>query len=666
MKELNSIGQMFLQTSERNPSRPAFAQKRNGKTYETITYGQWMNEAQEVAAGLMDLGVSKGDRIGLFADNRYEWILMSAGITLAGAADVPRGTDITHDEMQYIVNHSGAKVVVVENRYTLDKVRGSGLELSNLQIVCLTDGVVEEGGGLLTLNSLKKRGQDYARRFPKAVQERMQSLESRDLYSLIYTSGTTGNPKGVMLSHGNLLSQIQGLPFSIDPSERILSILPVWHIFERAFELMTIACGACTYYSTVRSLREDLAVVRPTFMASAPRLWESIYSGILTNVAKASSLRKGMFRAALFFAGAFRGSLRRIRRRNLRLRPDYFYFLRLPLDILRATVTALPAWLLDRLVLSKIRKATGGALRGSVSGGGALPLHVDEFFNNIGIPVLEGYGLTETSPVLAVRTFSHLVPGTVGPIYSGTEIRIKDLNTGEILFTNEGNPGGSKPPGGVLSPSAENRSVRSRRIGVKGEIHVRGPQVTSGYYRDPLATEKVLVQGWFNTGDLGMMTANGCLKIVGRSKETIVLLGGENVEPGPIENRLLQSALIHQCMVVGQDRKYLAALVVPEAAAFSDISDNLPEISASEEAKSRILKEIKSLVNDSSGFKSFERVVDVALLPRAFEQGDELTAKLSVKRHVVLEKYESLIDSLYSARSADGKKAEGRKKAVAH
>ncbi|MCB1140462.1 MAG: AMP-binding protein, partial [Leptospiraceae bacterium] len=299
MKELNNIGEMFLETSRKNASRPAFARKK-GKEYETISYDRWMKEARELAAGLMNLGVQKGDRIGLFADNRYEWVLMSAAITLAGAADVPRGTDITHDEMKYIAEHSGMKVVVVENRYTLDKLRNAGLDLSRFQIICLSSGVAEEKDGLFSMESVQKMGQDYGSRFPKALQERMQSLKPKDLYSLIYTSGTTGSPKGVMLSHANLLSQIRGLPFTIDPTERILSILPVWHIFERTFELMTIACGACTYYSSVRSLREDLAAVRPTFMASAPRLWESIYSGILANVAKASTLRKALFRAALF------------------------------------------------------------------------------------------------------------------------------------------------------------------------------------------------------------------------------------------------------------------------------------------------------------------------------------------------------------------------------
>ncbi len=635
MEQMNNVAQMFVLSKRRFGNRGAFAVRRAG-AYNVFTYDQLFKEASEIAAGLISLGISAGDRVGLFADNRYEWIQMSMGITLAGAADVPRGTDVTVEELQFIVEHSQMKLAGVENRSTLEKLHRTSVDLNRLSAIITLEESGEKSG---SLEGLKSLGRDYLALNPSCIMDRVAMIGPANLYSLIYTSGTTGLPKGVMLSHGNLVSQVKRMPFQIKPSERILSILPVWHIFERTFELMSIYSGTCTYYSSIRTLKEDLKLVRPTFMASAPRLWESIYAGILMNVAKAPAVRRGLFKVAVSLAGAFRGSGRAIRRNNLRLKPDTGkYLLNLPYQILKWTVTAVPAVLMDFIVLRKIRAATGGSLRGSVSGGGALPIHVDKFFNDIGIPVLEGYGLTETSPVLAVRTFDNLVPGTVGPIYKDTEIRIVDLNTGEIQWSNE--------PG-------RNRSTN--HLAVKGEIHVRGPQVTSGYYRNEEATVKVLSpDGWFNTGDLGMMTANGCLKIVGRSKETIVLLGGENVEPGPIENRLLQSRLIQHCMVVGQDRKYLGALVIPEPAAFDAAPEDLEKLSKDPEVRAAIQKEIKELVNEASGFKSFERVVDIRLLPKAFEPGDELTAKLSVKRHVVTDRYESLIEDMYSDRKPAG------------
>ncbi|MCB1303104.1 MAG: long-chain fatty acid--CoA ligase [Leptospiraceae bacterium] len=639
--QIKNMAELYRYSKDQHGKRPAFARKRGNGPYETISYDRLYQEAREVAAGLYERGIRKGDRVGIFADNRYEWILSSVAITLLGAADVPRGADITTEEIEYIVSHSEMKLLIVENNATLEKVKQSGVALPEAGLLTM-----ESVEGYTSVDELRESGKKLLANNSEILDSIIASIKKDDLFTLIYTSGTTGKPKGVMLNHGNLISQVEGLPFKIEPGERVVSILPVWHIFERGFEIMTIYCGACTYYSNIRTLRDDLRMVRPTFMASAPRLWESIYAGIMTNVAKAPAVRQKLFGAALFFAGLVGRSKRYLLGRNLRLSgSNIAYPLLAPLHLIRLILVWLPYKLLDIIVLKKIRQATGGELRGSVSGGGALPPHVDAFFNNIGIPVLEGYGLTETSPVLAVRTFNKLVPGSVGPIYRATEIRIKDLNTGEIVWSNEGNPGG-KGQG---------------TLGRKGEIHVRGPQVTSGYFKNKEATDKVIdSEGWFNTGDLGMVTANQCLKIVGRSKETIVLLGGENVEPGPIENRLLQSPLIQHCMVVGQDQKYLGALIVPEPAALSHLGETIAEISAHPEARPAIQKEIKSLINEASGFKGFERVVDFQLLDKAFDPGDELTAKLSVKRHVVTDRYQHLIDSMYGA----GKRSES-KKAVA-
>jgi long-chain acyl-CoA synthetase len=293
----------------------------------------------------------------------------------------------------------------------------------------------------------------------------------------------------------------------------------------------------------------------------------------------------------------------------------------------------IPFRLLDRTVLGKLRAVVGGCFRGTISGGGALPPHVDEFFNDIGIPVMEGYGLTESGTVLAVRTWERLVVGTVGPAFPETEIRIIDPVTGDLLY-----------------PDPSRRDLgRGRR----GEIHARGPQLMRGYHKDPSATGRVLRGGWLATGDLGLVTFNDCLKIVGRCKETIVLLGGENVEPLPIESRLLESPLIDQCIVVGHDRKHLGVLIVPALAGFAargiEVS-SLADLRGRSEVLEMLRLEIRRLVGASSGFKAFERIAAFAMLDRPFAVGEELTMTFKLKRHVIAERYEREIASLFEHR----------------
>ncbi len=621
-----NLARLLLAAADRFQERGAFATRGADRVFRSVSFGTLFREAQQLAAVWIELGLRPREHVALFADNRYEWILCDLSVILCGAADVPRAADVTEDETRYILEHADCRFAIVENEAVLGRLLRCRSALPKLERIIVIDrptGSLADSRDVLCLADLR-RSPSTNGAHARELKNRLDGIRGDDLFTLIYTSGTTGKPKGVQLTHANIVSQIVRNPFRIGPEDRILSILPVWHIFERVFEMFALANGCCTYYTSVRTLREDLALVRPTFMASAPRLWESVYQGIRSNVEKAPPLRRALFALASGTAARFRHALRVLSNRDLRVTRVHplLRLARYPLALVTASLLWLPFVLLDAIVLRKVRRATGGLLRGSVSGGGALPLHVDTFFNDIGIPVLEGYGLTETSPVLAVRTFEKLVIGTVGPLYPDTELRLVDLNDGSLLY-----------PG-------------SNGLGRSGEIHVRGPQVMKGYYKDPTSTARVLRDGWFNTGDLGVMTSNGCLKIVGRSKDTIVLLGGENVEPVPIENKLQESPLIEACMVVGQDRKFLGALIVPRREAFAGAS--LPDIATSDEARQRILKEVKRLVSQDAGFKAFERVIDLRLLPKAFEPGDELTAKLSLKRHLVTERYAKLIESIYS------------------
>jgi len=318
-----------------------------------------------------------------------------------------------------------------------------------------------------------------------------------------------------------------------------------------------------------------------------------------------------------------------------------------PNPIKQSALAALHAlrWLLllpwygffNAAVLERLRQSVGGSLKGTVSGGGALPEEVDRFFNYIGIPVLEGYGLSETSPVLAVRTPETLVIGTVGPPIPGTEVRIADPDTGAVLYPDLDRPGEGR--------------------GLRGEVCVRGPQVMRGYYRNPEATRRVLDGGWFRTGDLGMITWNGCLRILGRCKETIVLSSGENFEPGPIEMRLRQSALIDHCMVVGQDRRHPGLLVAPDLEGLRAAGARAgSSAAAAEEAEARRLleAEISRRISPEHGFKARERIRVFRVVPEPFEVGRELTNLHKIRRHVVEERYGDLIESMYAKSERQG------------
>lgn len=632
-----TLTEVYAGAAERFGDLPAFSRKDASGKFIPTSFRELYETGLNLATALIPLGLRSGDHVGLIADNRLEWIFCDYGILLAGAADVPRGTDITDDELVYILNHADARVVFVENLTVLEKVQRCHHRLKRHEKVILMSSGGEPPRGVLRLEDLIREGARLRMSGDRSAAERAAAVKPGDLFTIIYTSGTTGTPKGVQLTHANMCSQIANLPFNLKPGDRTLSILPVWHSYERIFEMVAIAMGACTYYTSLRAIGEDLKVVRPTLMASAPRLWESLYQKILSNVKAAPPVRRLLFHAA--YASA----------RNVHRAERFFLGQELDMtgrglaESLGLAVSRAAGWLLsvvphrilDGLVLSKLRSIVGGRFRGTISGGGALQPHVDEFFNFIGIPVLEGYGLTETSPVLAVRTWKNLVIGTVGHPYPGTEIRIVDLHTGDILYPNTWSRGHGR--------------------GRRGEIHVRGPQVMNGYYKDPAGTDHVLRDGWFNTGDIGMVTFNNCLKILGRSKDTIVLLSGENVEPVPIEARLVSSPLIEQCMVVGQDEKNLGALVVPAADGFraaglkvSHIADILPR----EDAHRLMDAEIRRLVSAETGFKAFERIAVWRFVPSSFEVGDELTNTYKLKRHVITERYQELVKEMFGPKPA--------------
>ena len=628
----STLAEVFANSARRFDGLPAFCRKDKSGSFVPLGFRDLYEKGLDLATALIALGVEARDHVGLIADNRLEWIICDYGILLAGAADVPRGTDITDAEMVYILTHSDARVVFVENTAILRRLLEHRAQLPNLrEIIVMAPGEALPEG-VRALENLLTDGAARRAAGADTAMQRARGIQPDDLFTIIYTSGTTGTPKGVQLTHANMCSQIENLPLELRPGDRALSILPIWHSYERVFEMFCVSRGVATHYTSLRALSEDLKTVKPTVMASAPRLWENLYLKILANVKSAPPVRRALFHLAY---GATR-NVKRAHRFFLGQQLDTHgrgFGESLGLALRHASLwllSIIPAQLLDGLVLKKLRAIVGGKFRGTISGGGALQPHVDEFFNFIGIPVLEGYGMTETSPVLAVRTWSNLVIGTVGPFFPRTEVRIVDLGTGEILYPDTARPGGGR--------------------GLRGEIHVKGPQVMRGYYKDLEGTARVLRDGWMNTGDIGMVTFNDCLKILGRSKDTIVLLNGENIEPVPIESRLVESSYIDQCMVVGQDQKALGALIVPSLEHFRLAgvgAANLSELAANPEAHRLVEEDIRNLVNHSNGFKSFERITTFRFLPKPFEVGDEMTNTFKLKRHVITQRYAGLIEEMF-------------------
>lgn len=622
----NTLNEIFYQAKELYGAKKLFYGKNDKKEFVGTTFGEALTSAENFGIALMELGVKPGDHVGLLADNRVEWIIADMGVILNGAADVPRGTDVTTEEIKYIMTHAECAVCIVENEPTLRKLQTVIADTPVKTVVVLDPKFKDASANILPLKQLIDMGASQREEKLAELRQRAGSVKGDDLYTIIYTSGTTGLPKGVMLTHSNIVYNINEVPKAIGlrPDDSMLSLLPVWHIFERAVDYGAIAKGIPIYYTNVRDVRDDFAKVKPTFMPSAPRLWESLYQGIMQRIEKAEPARKMMFETAYRIAKEYKKAVDYLAGNELMTKPETGQerLQRTAQAVFTAAALYVPAQLADRVVFSKIREAMGGRFRGSISGGGALPAHVDEFFNVIGIPVYEGYGMTECSPIISVRTEGRIIQGSVGFVPNGTEVAILN-DKGERVPTGE-----------------------------KGVIHVRGPQVMKGYYKNPEATAKAISpDGWLNTGDIGFFSFNNTLSIRGRAKETIVLLGGENVEPVPIENKLLEDAQINQVIVVGQDKKTLTALIWPNLEKVKEVAgiavDPKSDLNAHATLREHFSKIIKRQVSAENGFKGFERVTDFRFLPKPMEVGDELTNLLKMKRNVIADKYAKLIDSMY-------------------
>ncbi|HOF00354.1 MAG TPA: AMP-binding protein [Spirochaetota bacterium] len=638
-ENLRTLVDVIYNSKERFPDKDFLQHKDRGveNKFQSISYREFVVFMENLSASLYDIGVRKGDKIGFISDNCYKWLIADMAIQSLGAADVPRGSDSTADEISYILNHSDSKFCIAEDPAQVNKILTEYDNFSGIKDFIILFGKIEDIKSsdktirFHHFDNLLKDGEQLKNKYKRELEEIRNSITEEDLATIIYTSGTTGLPKGVMLLHKNILQNLHSMP-SIMPAtekDRWVSILPVWHVFERTVEYcIMVTCGSMAYSKPVaKYLLPDLAEIRPTFMVSVPRVWEALYTGIIANVKKGSKIKGFLFK---FFVAI--GTVYMKQKRILLNRVPIFkkpFFLVTFFKKLRAVITISLLFVLDALgdilVFSKIREKTGGALICPISGGGALPEYVDNFFSTIKINIFEGYGLTETSPIVSVRDFYRPVAKTVGKPAPGVEVMIGDDNWNKLPNQHE-----------------------------KGIVYVKGDLVMAGYYKDKEKTDAIIKDNWFNTGDLGRLTITGEIQLSGRAKDTIVLTGGENIEPNPIEDKLLEEPLINQVMVVGQDKKTLGALVVParepleefakqNGIAFKDFKDLCKNDKVLEEYS----KIIKHRISHHTGFKNFEKITGFVLLPDPFEVGKELTNSLKMKRNVISEKYKKEIEDIY-------------------
>jgi len=594
LQTIETINQLVQRTFADFPDSDSLGWKVEGQ-YQFISYSELAERVRHAALGLHGIGIVKGDRVALLSENRWEWAVTDLAALSLGAIVVPMFPSLPPQQVRYVLSDSGAKAVAVSTSDQLGKV----LEVEN-SLPDLQRKIIFEAGTqtveAVPLEEIMARGRERDPADRDFFESAWKSVTGDDLASIIYTSGTTGDPKGAMLSHNNFASNAQAsakvLEFSFN--DRFLSFLPLSHVFERtAGHFLPFTVGASIAYTeSLFTVARNLREAKPTILLSVPRLYESMQEKILESAARLPPTRKKIFLWSMDIA-----------RQVGRLKGQWT---RLPL-LLEAKHAAA-----DTLVYQRIRESFGGRLRCFVSGGAPLPSSIGEFFCGLGIDILQGYGLTETSPVMTVNRPGSRRFDTVGLPVEGGEVRLAE----------------------------------------DGEILCRGPLVMQGYYNKQEETSSVIDgEGWLHTGDIGVMEPDGHLKITDRKKNILVLANGKNVAPQPIESHLIQSPYISQILLTGDQQKAVAALIVPafdavkEALSGKGVDAPTPEaIVELREARQLIKSEIDRL---SDHLADFERLKRFTLLPREFSMAEgELTPTLKIKRKVVLEHFREQVQQM--------------------
>jgi long-chain acyl-CoA synthetase len=584
--------------------KPAHLRFKRSEAWHDISSAELRRAVEELSMGLRAIGVDRGDKVGILSENRPEWAFADLATLTAAAVDVPIYATLTPQQVLYILNDSETKVLFVSTPVQARKVQEIRAQATHLQhVIRMEEMPADAAAGTLSIDEVREKGRPALAADPQAVRTRAGEVRETDLATLIYTSGTTGDPKGVMLTHRNLVSNTVGSSevfAAMGKDDVALSFLPLCHVFERmsGHYLMLLQGCSIAYAESVEKVPANMVEVRPTVMCSVPRLYEKMYARVHEKVASDPPARQKIFRWAV-------GVGREMFRHQIdRTTPGL---------LLRAKFAVA-----DKLVFSKIKERTGGRLRLFVSGGAPLAREIAEFFGAAGLLILEGYGLTETSPVITVNRPEAIKPGSVG-------LPIKDVEV---------------------------------KIAPDGEILTRGPHVMKGYFKKPDATaEAIDPDGWFHTGDIGVIDERGFLTITDRKKDIIVTSGGKNIAPQPIERLLKSSPLVAEVVMIGDRRNFPIALVIPAFEALEKWAREKAFPFASREeliARPEVVALYEQVVKETTGhLAQFERIKKIALLPREFSiETGELTPKLSVKRRVVEQKYKDVIDRLYEGAAA--------------
>ncbi len=593
----STLSEMFLNLTDKYEAskRPMLMYKVN-KEYRSLSYTDVRSRVALLYHGLLKLGIKRGDRIGILSENRPEWLITDHAALALGAVDVPIYPSQTAKQVEFILRDCSAVAIVVSNQLQLTKVLKIAGECPALKHIIVMNDLDSVPERARSFSGVIDMGFSEFERHPKALREAMKKVKPSDLASIIYTSGTTGDPKGVMLSHENLASNAKAslkvLPFS--DKDVYLSFLPLCHVFERtggSYGVLSIG-ATIAFAESIETVAENMMEVHPTIMCAVPRLFERIYNRIARTVEKDSPTKKRIFYSAISVGRKYALAKKR-RSISVTLRLQHR--------------------LADKLVFQKLRERMGGRFRFIVCGGAALPRELGEFFEAIGVIIIEGYGLTECSPIISGNNLNDYKFGSVGRALQGVEVRIAD----------------------------------------DGEILTRGPNVMLGYYNNKKATEEVIDKhGWLHTGDIGMMDEKGFLYITDRKKHLFVSSGGKNIAPQPIESLFAGNEFIDQFVLIGDKRMFLTALIVPDFDALKEYADShgiayrdTSELTKNSEIHQVIEERVQSTQKDLSNFEKVRRFV---LLDKPFTiESGEMTPSMKIKRNAVEERYRDLIEGMY-------------------
>jgi long-chain acyl-CoA synthetase len=586
----STLADLLPLSAKRYGSAPAVRYKQDGKWVDR-SFAEVLEVVRSLSLGLIELGVATGDKVSILGNTRPEWTYFDFAALSAGAVVVPIYQTNSAEECQYVLENSDAKVVVVEDDEQMEKVRAVRDQLPLLEHVVRMTGSSEDA---ISFDDLASRG---AARDASEWDARWQSVTTDDICTFIYTSGTTGPPKGCIISHGNYRAMLDMVNRTsvIEEEDVAYLYLPLAHSFALLIQFGSFDLGTTIAYweRDPQKILPNLAELKPTYFPSVPRIFEKIYTAATSGMEKEGGIKKAIFEWSIGVGKKMRAAERSGRKPGFLLRRRYEFA--------------------DKQVLSKIRGLFGGNLRLAVSGAAPISPEILSFFDAAGVLVLEGWGMTETSTAATVSTPEDFKVGTIGKPFPGCEVKIAD----------------------------------------DGEILVKGPNVFQGYYKNEEATRETIVDGWLHTGDIGEIDPDGFIKITGRKKDIIITAGGKNITPANLENEIKQHPLVSQCVVVGDRKPYLVALVTldPEDAVAYAKEHDLPEDPEQLAANGDVLKAIEDHVATiNEKFARVEQVKKVAILSRDLSQETgELTPTLKVKRAVVASKHEQEIEALYAS-----------------